>query len=81
MRILELITTDDPPKAPVITPTGVYTWQRFEPCTRKDGTATTLLIWRFVCAHCGSGREVKATRGGITDRFRCDCRKVHPWRR
>ena len=81
MRINELITTDCPPKAPVITPMGAYTWQRFEPCTRKDGNGTTLLIWRFVCAHCGAEREIKATSGGITDRFRCDCRKVHPWRR
>lgn len=81
MRITELITTDDPPKAQVITPTGTYTWQRAEPCTRKDGTDTKLLIWRFVCTHCGAEREIKATRGGITDRFRCDCRKVHPWRR
>jgi hypothetical protein len=37
----------------------LYEFVRIEPHTRRDGTETTLRVWRSHCVHCGEPFEVR----------------------
>jgi hypothetical protein len=54
-----------------------YEFARTEPHTRRDGTETTLMVWRSHCAQCGEPFEVltPAGSGKFSPNRRCQKHK------
>jgi hypothetical protein len=62
----------------------VYERDRIEPFVRKDGTASSVAIWRSTCVQCLEPFE--CTTPAITPRFRparrcIECRRSSNWAR